>query len=357
MKIKTIIKIVIFLIGSSTLMSCATNRSAAGYEVSERGDPGVSYDVFYNALSPYGRWITYPQYGQVWVPNVSHGFRPYGTNGHWVYSTYGWTWVSNYRWGWAPFHYGRWAYDNFYGWIWVPGNVWGPAWVAWRSSPQFYGWAPLGPGMQFGRNYGNIPSSYWVFVPSQYITNRHIYRYYKPSQQNGRLIQTTHTIYNNQNYPVGPTRTAVQQATNESVRPVRVFNSGKPENTRLSDNRLHIYRPRVTEEEGNASGRRPENTENNRRPQRVFNPDNARERAENTRPRRRTSENNRRQTAPQQRSNRNVRPQQNQRPTRVFRDRPSNQNNRARPQRRVSSPQENHSTETNRSSSSRPQRR
>ena len=72
-------------------------------------------------------------------------FRPYDTNGNWVYSEAGWTWVSNYSWGWAPFHYGRWFYDGGYGWMWRPGNEWAPAWVTWGQSGDYYGWAPLPP--------------------------------------------------------------------------------------------------------------------------------------------------------------------------------------------------------------------
>src|SRR5947209_2737938 len=67
----------------------------------------VDFNTFYNDLSPYGRWINHPNYGQVWVYN-EEGFRPYYTNGHWDYTDYGWEWVSDYDWGWAPFHYGRW---------------------------------------------------------------------------------------------------------------------------------------------------------------------------------------------------------------------------------------------------------
>ena len=110
------------------------------------GTSNVSMDVFVGALSPYGRWATYPSYGSVWICN-DPGFIPYNTGGHWVYTTYGWTWVSDYRWGWAPFHYGRWAFDAAYGWMWVPGYEWGPAWVSWRTGGDYYGWAPLTPGL------------------------------------------------------------------------------------------------------------------------------------------------------------------------------------------------------------------
>src|SRR5215471_11363299 len=82
----------------------------------------VTYQSFYDELSPYGHWIDYPGYGYVWMPAVAPGFRPYATNGHWVYTNTGWAWASDYQWGWAAFHYGRWFFDGAYGWMWVPGN-------------------------------------------------------------------------------------------------------------------------------------------------------------------------------------------------------------------------------------------
>ena len=110
----------------------------------------ISYQVFYDQLSPYGQWVDFPSYGYVWLPNAGPDFYPYSSRGSWIMTDYGWTWLSDYSWGWAPFHYGRWDYDNFYGWYWVPDNVWGPAWVTWRRAPGYYGWAPLGPGMSVG---------------------------------------------------------------------------------------------------------------------------------------------------------------------------------------------------------------
>ena len=45
------------------------------------------------------------------------------------------------------FHYGRWFYDPYYGWLWVPGYDWSPAWVTWRGGGDYYGWAPIRPGI------------------------------------------------------------------------------------------------------------------------------------------------------------------------------------------------------------------
>ena len=46
------------------------------------------------------------------------------------------------------------------GWIWYPGTRWAPAWVDWRCSDRYYGWAPLPPAATFdvlaGGRYGSF---------------------------------------------------------------------------------------------------------------------------------------------------------------------------------------------------------
>jgi hypothetical protein len=98
------------------LFSAVQNKSSAQVSVN------VSFQTFYDELSPYGQWIDYPEYGYVWRPdNRYNDFQPYRSGGHWVWSEYdSWLWVSDYEWGWAPFHYGRWIYDSYDGWLWVP---------------------------------------------------------------------------------------------------------------------------------------------------------------------------------------------------------------------------------------------
>src|SRR6185436_12975361 len=116
----------------------------------------VSFQFFYDNLSPYGQWVYHPLYGYIWHPNAERGFRPYRTRGHWVWSDeYEWVWVSDYNWGWAAFHYGRWFYDSYYGWMWMPDYDWAPAWVAWRSGGDYYGWAPLDPGFNLSLSFGS----------------------------------------------------------------------------------------------------------------------------------------------------------------------------------------------------------
>src|SRR5262245_54374053 len=103
------------------LASCVTNRFGvasaqylpAGYDYGGGGYVGASVDagVFYQTLSPYGDWVYVSHFGRVWRPYraiVGVDFRPYLTDGHWVYTDYGWSFESDYDWGWAPFHYGRW---------------------------------------------------------------------------------------------------------------------------------------------------------------------------------------------------------------------------------------------------------
>ncbi len=261
----------------------------------------VNYQSFYDALSPYGDWVQDPYYGYVWVPNVGPNFAPYKTGGHWIYSDIGWTWVSNYSWGWAPFHYGRWKFSNEYGWIWVPGYTWGPAWVAWRSSGSYYGWAPLGPpapprdynrdqgihisiGLNF--SFGDAPEpEHWSFVPATYVASPQINNYYVDRSRNTNIYNTTTVInnvttvnnitnnYNNNinsnntqinnsnntniirnsnnvniqqsGYISGPSRSQVERATGTRISPISIANSTRPGQVGVAGNSLAFYRPIV----------------------------------------------------------------------------------------------------------------
>jgi hypothetical protein len=216
----------------------------------------VSMQVFYDNLSPYGQWIDYPQYGYVWAPSGISNFQPY-TNGHWVMTEDGWTWISDYSWGWAPFHYGRWMYDNSYGWLWIPGTVWGPAWVSWRHSDGYYGWAPLGPevgadiSISFGNGYSE-PANRWVFVPRQYMDRSDVNRYYLDRNQNTSIINNT-TIINNTyvdnsrraTYISGPSADEVSRATGRSVSRLNIQASNTPGQTDNGHGGVRIFRPEV----------------------------------------------------------------------------------------------------------------
>jgi len=246
----------------------------------------VTYQTFYDALSPYGQWVTDPDYGYAWVPNAGPDFQPYRTNGHWVYTDYGWTWVSNYQWGWGPFHYGRWRYSDVNGWLWLPGYTWGPAWVAWRRSAGYYGWAPLGPppmssgvhvSIGFSFSFGDAPvaPARWCFVPVAYVASPVIATYYvAPTQMavvynnttvirntyvNNNVmnnnVNTTNTTNNNVTntttnnaaqpaYPAGPERAEVEKATGQTIKPLSISNRATP-GTGLQGQSLALYRPEV----------------------------------------------------------------------------------------------------------------
>lgn len=209
----------------------------------------VSFQLFYDQLSPYGEWVNDPEYGFIWLPDVGRDFMPYATNGYWVMTKYGNTWVSNYAWGWAPFHYGRWVHTDWYGWAWIPDYEWGPAWVTWRSGGGYYGWAPLGPGMSISVNI-RIPSFHWVFVPNRYITSPHLHRYYAPHRNRVAIYNRTTIInniyvYNNRTYISGPARRDIERVTRSRVNVREIRNSAQPRVSRVSSRSIDLYRPTI----------------------------------------------------------------------------------------------------------------
>ncbi len=193
-----------------------------------------------------GSGLRYPGYGNAWIPNAEPDFQPYATNGHWVMTEYGNTWVSNYDWGWAPFHYGRWLYDPAYGgWLWLPDTEWAPAWVSWRSGGGYYGWAPLGPGINSNIN---IPAPYWTFVPQMYITSPNLYGYYVPRGRATYIYQNTTYInnvyrYNNRSFNYGPPRRDIERATRRNVQVYRIEQSNRPGRSVVGNGSVGFYRP------------------------------------------------------------------------------------------------------------------
>ncbi|MFM2221333.1 MAG: hypothetical protein RLZZ553_1081 [Verrucomicrobiota bacterium] len=138
-------------------------RPAPSLSASASAMGDYDYSIFYNRLEGDGTWFQSPDYGYVWRPKIvaqNHDWRPY-TIGRWAYTDCGWTWISSESFGWATYHYGRWALLRNSGWCWIPGNQWAPAWVCWKSSADYVGWAPLPPeslywrGDDWNRYYGN----------------------------------------------------------------------------------------------------------------------------------------------------------------------------------------------------------
>jgi hypothetical protein len=242
--------IIFFSFGLLLLYGCGAGQR----EIPAQPTP-VTMQVFYNELSPYGKWISHPTYGYVWLPMEDPDtFFPYGTNGHWVSTEYGWTWVSDYKWGWAPFHYGRWDYDRVYGWFWVPDIVWGPAWVVWSTSGDYYGWAPMRPGIGITiviEGSWIPPAPWWIFVHHRHMGHRHIRRYYERRERYGRIIGEQHVIGRTHDdrargvtYLSGPDNLEVEKASGAPVVQLPIIERTKPGQS-LDDKAVSIYRPAI----------------------------------------------------------------------------------------------------------------
>lgn len=238
--------------------SLRNNVSAQYYDEYNDRDRDVSYQDFYDELSPHGRWVEYPGQGYVWVPDAGPDFQPYSTNGHWVWTDdYEWMWVSDYDWGWAPFHYGRWDYDDYYGWYWVPDYEWSPAWVAWRDGGDYYGWAPIRPGINISINFNiggyNPPDRFWCFAPRRYITSPRIYDYCIDRRRNVTIIHQTTIIVNNFRYSrdygfrSGPRRYDAEIYCGR-INPVRFRQTNTPGRTFFRNNEVNVYRPNVRQD-------------------------------------------------------------------------------------------------------------
>jgi len=169
--------------------------------------PISGYSTFYTKLEPYGGWIETSDYGYVWQPREtesSRSWRPY-TNGRWVYTDAGWTWISEEPFGWATYHYGRWTRLRGIGWVWVPGNQWAPAWVSWRKSNDYVGWAPLPPEARFDQHTGihNWSDSYYdigpdqyCFVPTREFGAQRIESMLVPPERNVTIVNQTTNVTN-----------------------------------------------------------------------------------------------------------------------------------------------------------------
>jgi hypothetical protein len=254
---KTLIKIVtIFLMLFGVTLITPQKANAQGMP--------ITFQVFYDELSPYGNWVYTPEYGYAWLPNAEPGFSPYATDGYWAYTDYGWTWVSFYTWGWAPFHYGRWFVDSVYGPMWVPGYEWAPAWVVWGISGDCFGWAPLGPGVNLETAYGRHfrePANYWRFVPQRDFGRRNISDYYINNDTHPNIVNHYKVIdnmhmdrMNHLRYGAGPDRREVERYTGRTFSPVAIRESSRPAQE-MTNNQLLLYKPRV--EKIQSSGQRP----------------------------------------------------------------------------------------------------
>lgn len=219
-----------------------------------RNDQNIAY--FYDYLSPYGIWTQHSLHGYIWIPRINrYQWRPY-SYGRWIWSDFGWTWVSRYKWGWIPFHYGRWDWDSNMGWYWVPGRMWGPAWVTWRTSNMYIGWAPLPPNIPFipGKGIfslrGSIHHRYWTFVNGQNFTGMDVYSYILPFERNLTImnltvVNTNIILRNNRVLNLGLDVVHVEQLSKQRVHKYKLKETNQVERTHVSGDHVVIYKPSV----------------------------------------------------------------------------------------------------------------
>lgn len=232
-------------------------------------------DYFYNSLTPYGSWAYVSGAGLCWQPTVclrNRSWRPYCDRGRWVFSDCGWYWKSDYSWGGAAFHYGRWFNDRGRGWVWKPDHVWGPAWVSWRQSHEYCGWAPLPPSAHFAGGTGltfhghavpanfdfGLRASQYTFIPIARMTDYSPYRYAATSSQARELFTKTApinhvSVENNHVVAHGIDPQQVASASGIEVRRAEIRESAVAQNNGAltehmtkQGNSLMIFRPHLS---------------------------------------------------------------------------------------------------------------
>jgi hypothetical protein len=248
--------IVLTFLAASPPTGAAAAISKAGPVPGALQGFGAALDIgyCYDYLAPYGTWLTLDPYGYVWCPrNMGYGWRPY-TDGHWIWSNDGWCWVSNYDWGWMPFHYGRWGFDNGCGWFWAPGTDWGPAWVFWRYSDLYCGWAPIPPGIAFGAGFDfdafalGLPLDFWVFVNGSHFMDRDLRRFCLPYERNATVARLTrfsnrYEFRGGRMIDEGIGVDAIRRFTGHEITRYNLANSERPGGPRVSGDRAAFYRP------------------------------------------------------------------------------------------------------------------
>lgn len=184
---------------------------ATAVEITPQQPMTASY--FYEPLSSYGKWVMVSGIGYCWQPTVAvvdPGWRPYAHRGHWIDTDCGWYWESDYSWGWAAFHYGRWSRHAGLGWVWTPDIVWAPAWVSWRHSDDYCGWAPLPPAACYRPGLGlsyydgrtgvslefGLSHDHYTFVSNSHFYDLHPIQRAAPPTQVVNIYQNT-TVVNN----------------------------------------------------------------------------------------------------------------------------------------------------------------
>jgi len=244
----------------AVICALALLLSISAQKAEARSDVDVSFQYFQESLQPYGTWVEVEPYGPCWVPDTDSGdWRPY-SDGSWAYTECGWTWVSDEPWGWATYHYGRWVFLDGPGWAWVPGYEWGPAWVAWRTSDDYIGWAPLPPeavweprsGFSVNVNFNFRPSCY-NFCEVRNFGSRRLRDVICRPERNVTIIDNTvnvtRIVRNNTSIVnVGPDFQAVNRRSDRSIERLRLerrADSNGGQRAERQGDRLEVFAPVV----------------------------------------------------------------------------------------------------------------
>ena len=220
----------------------------------------ISIDFFYDKLAPYGHWAEMDELGWVWQPaSVATTWRPY-SDGYWVNTSEGWSFNSNTPWSWAVYHYGRWSFQDNYGWVWIPGTVWAPAWVAWRKSDKYVGWAALPPKAEWSKDDGlqtsqidwdtDINWSSWCFVEPVYFADKEVFNHLQSTSRNPILMNETYNItsYSSENNHIVDNSLPAQEIERSTNTKISTYNIVETNNyqenvSRQTSNQIYIYRP------------------------------------------------------------------------------------------------------------------
>jgi hypothetical protein len=262
---------IIALAVSLALAGCAAQGPSG--DVAVRSEPAArmalrpEYRVFYDALVDYGDWDLIEPYGYVFRPRVDPiVWRPY-SYGYWAPTDlYGWVWVSSDPFGWATDHYGRWFYDEYKGWVWVPGVSWGPAWVQWRMSDQYVGWAPVGPP-GYDMNGARIPGGPFLYSSLTMFANTDVHQraitadQIAPTTREGMQPVNEVVERDGVRIPTGPPMSRVERATGFPISLARLDDAvpmGTPTDAAKRPAQGSLGAPREGEAGGPSAGTRVE---------------------------------------------------------------------------------------------------
>jgi hypothetical protein len=153
-----------------------------------------------------------------------------------------------------PFHYGRWGFDNDCGWFWVPGPEWGPAWVFWRASDFYCGWAPIPPGIAFGADIDfdalamGLPLDFWVFVNGSHFMDSDLRRFCLPYERNPMIVGLTrfsnrYEFRGGRMIDQGIAVDTIRRFTGREVTRYNLLSAERPGGPSISGDRAAFYRP------------------------------------------------------------------------------------------------------------------